>query len=90
MTLDDMELLKQFEPLAERISEKLAGQVDGSVFRAMALEKEMYHQFLHWLDAHRDQFSDEARQELDAMPRPPEHLMFPPHPELGIPFGLDE
>ena len=87
MTDRDAEILRQFEPIAEKLREKLAPLSDGSFLSAVALNEEMHHQFLHWMDAHRSELSEELQQQLDDMPRPEPHLMHPAHPELGIPNG---
>lgn len=84
MTERDLEILQQFEPIAEKLREKLAPLSDGSFLSAVALNEEMHHQFLHWMDAHRGELSDEALAQLDEMPRPEPHMMHPAHPELGI------
>jgi hypothetical protein len=82
---DDKALLDQFEPIAEKIRAKLAEEADGNPQTALLLEEEAYHQFLHWLEAHRDQFSEEAQAQIDTLPRPPHKaLMYPPMQELGL------
>lgn len=82
---DDKALLDQFEPIAERIRAKLAEQADGNPQTALLLEEEAYHQFLHWLEAHRDQFSEEAQAQIDTLPQPSHKaLMYPPMQELGL------
>ena len=82
---DDKALLDQFEPIAERIRAKLSEQADGNPQTALLLEEEAYHQFLHWLEAHREQFSEEAQAQIDTLPQPSHKaLMYPAMQELGL------
>lgn len=84
MQAQDQEILAEFEPIAAKISAQMEKEFDGSPHTALVQARELEHQLIHWLEAHRNQLSDEGRAQLDAMERPEAHLMFPPRPELGL------
>lgn len=89
MTEQDQEIVNGWHKVAEQLKKRYLAELQShpapGVAVITAYEKRLYHQYLHYMEKHRNQLSDDMRRQLDEMDKPEDpSMMYLPEPELGL------